>query len=196
MTVLTSRNGHPVSGTTAQRTAITSWEPGETYYDTTLNELLTYGSAAVNGSTWQRSDGSQPDNTAFGQKGFIWYRVTYDWAVDGGAISTITPAKTVTLPVNTIIYGGLLEVITAATVSGSVPTIAVQAQAANDLVSAANYNGAPWSTTGIKAIVPVMTAATAVQVTSTAKAVKVVIGTAATLTALKFNVHLACMIGG
>ncbi len=53
MTVLTNSNGHPTSGTTAQRTALTNWEPGETFLDTDLGQMLVY-----NGSSWVMTGGS------------------------------------------------------------------------------------------------------------------------------------------
>lgn len=193
MTVLTDQLGNDISGTTARRTAMAGrFEPGSLYYDTDLGVQLVW-----TGTAWQLADGS----TALGDSGYglhrlTWYKAQYDWAVDGGAIGTITPAKTVTLPVGFIIYGGLLEVLTAANASSAVPTIGVSSQGAGDLVAAAAYSGAPWSTTGIKALIPVMTAASAVQIATTAKQVKVVIAVSANLTALKFNVHIAGFLGG
>lgn len=195
MTVNTvDRYGMPMGGTTAQRASIPSGAlyDGYQYFDTDLQKMLVY--SATN-SSWQTMGGDTATaDSAYGIHAMKWAKVVYDFAVDGGAVSTITPASTVTLPVGAIIYGGLLEVLTAATSGGSA-TVAVQAQAANDIINAAAYGGAPWSTTGIKAIIPVMTAATAVQIATTAKQIKVVVGTAA-LTALKFNLHLAYFLGG
>lgn len=51
-------------------------------------------------------------------------RAKYDFAVDGGAISTITPATNVTIPDNAIIIGGTINSTTACT-SGGAATIAV-----------------------------------------------------------------------
>jgi hypothetical protein len=46
-------------------------------------------------------------------------RAIYDFAVDGGAISTIIPKKTVTLPKNAVIVGGTINSTTAVTSAGS-----------------------------------------------------------------------------
>jgi hypothetical protein len=51
------------------------------------------------------------------------YRALYDFAVDGGAISTITPSISDTIPANAIVYGGLLNSVTAPV--GASATIAV-----------------------------------------------------------------------
>lgn len=54
MTTLSNSNGHPTSGTTTERTsARNAWEPWETFYDTTLGQLLVY-----TGSAWIPCDGS------------------------------------------------------------------------------------------------------------------------------------------
>lgn len=53
MTVLVNSNGHPTSGTTTTRTGITSWEAWESYYDTTLGQMLVY-----TGSAWIPADGT------------------------------------------------------------------------------------------------------------------------------------------
>ena len=48
----------------------------------------------------------------------------YDFAVDGGAVSTITPASTATLPDNAIMIGGVVNSTTAVTSGGSA-TVAI-----------------------------------------------------------------------
>lgn len=54
MTVLVNRNGHPTSGTTTERTSSRyAWEAWETFYDTTLGQLMVY-----NGSAWLPADGT------------------------------------------------------------------------------------------------------------------------------------------
>jgi len=51
-------------------------------------------------------------------------RAIYDFSVDGGAVSTITPKQTVALPNNAVIVGGTVNSTTACT-SGGAATIAV-----------------------------------------------------------------------
>ena len=57
------------------------------------------------------------------------------------------------LPANAIIVGGVLDVVKAFT-GETGATLAVSIVGANDIVAAAGVDGAPWSTTGRKAIVP------------------------------------------
>lgn len=118
-------------------------------------------------------------------------KMTYDFAVDGGAVGTITPAVTCVIPSGAIVLQAIVDVITAVT-TGSTTTVAVQLQSANDIVNAATVAGAPWSTTGLKAGIPVHTAATAIKLTADRTA-KVVIGTA-DATAGKFTVYFLYVV--
>lgn len=117
----------------------------------------------------------------------------YDFAVDGGAVSTITlrgpsgSSLANEIPSGAVIEGGYVEVDTALTSGGSA-TVAVTVEAANDIVNAAAYSGAPWSSTGRKSVIPAFTGATTVKTTAV-RSVAIVVGTAA-LTAGKFRVVL------
>jgi hypothetical protein len=65
-------------------------------------------------------------------------RFKYDFAVDGGAIATITPAQTDLIKANCIIMGGVIDVITTVTSLGSA-TIAIgtsAGSASNSLLTA------------------------------------------------------------
>jgi hypothetical protein len=119
--------------------------------------------------------------------GIKWSRGRYDFAVDGGAVGTITITAQ-KIPANAFVLGGLVEVDVVPTSGGSA-TIAVQVEAANDTVNAAAISGAPWSTTGRKSVIPVFTGATTLKTTA-ARDISIVIGTAA-LTAGVFDVFLA-----
>jgi hypothetical protein len=112
-------------------------------------------------------------------------RGRYDFAVDGGAASTIviTAEK---VPAAAVVLGGFMEVETAVTGAGA--SVAVQLEAANDIVTAAAISGAPWSTTGRKSVIPVFTGATTVKTTA-ARDISIVIS-AADLTAGVFDVVL------
>ena len=114
-------------------------------------------------------------------------RGIYDFAVDGGAVSTIALMGGTLIPSGATILGGWLEISTALTSSGSA-TAAIQVEAANDIINAAAYSGAPWSTLGRKSVIPVFTGATLVRTTAV-RDISLVIGTAA-LTAGKFSVVL------
>ena len=91
------------------------------------------------------------------------------------------------LPAKAIVYGGLVRVLTAAVGVGA--SIAVQLQSANDLITAAAISGAPWSTTGLKAIIPVESDYTKAIITTAARTPALVI-TAGDITALKLELWL------
>lgn len=99
-----------------------------------------------------------------GTGGIKTYRGRFDFAIEGGAISSIVLRADSPLPANSVILGGYIDVLTALT-SGGAATVALAAEAANDLQTAITVAGAPWSTTGRKAIVPVFTAASTVKTT-------------------------------
>lgn len=126
-----------------------------------------------------------------GTRGLKEARGEYDFAVDGGAVGTITLRSAPSdsngneIPSGSIITGGYIEVDTAVT-SGGAATIAVASEAAGDLQTAAAISGPPWSTTGRKAITPVFTAATGVKTTAR-RNLAITVATAA-LTAGKFRV--------
>lgn len=116
----------------------------------------------------------------------------YDFAVDGGAVGTITlrcnggSSLGGVIPAGSVITGGYIEVDTAVT-SGGAATLGVNSEAAGDLLAAGTLvSGAPWSSTGRKAIIPVFTAASTVKTTVT-RSLTVTVAVAA-LTAGKFRV--------
>lgn len=114
-------------------------------------------------------------------------RGEYDFAVDGGAVSTITLRGDNGIPAGSYILGGFIEVDTAVT-SGGAATVAVTVESAGDVLAAAAVSGAPWSTTGRKSVIPVFTGATTLK-TTVARSVTITVATAA-LTAGKFRVVL------
>ncbi len=119
------------------------------------------------------------------------YSGEYDFAVDGGAIGTITlratPGSQGPLPIGAIVEGGFIEVDTGFT-TGTAATMALQVESAGDLQAATVVSGAPYSTTGRKAIVPVFTAATTIKTTAQRSPVAVI--ATGTVTAGKLRVVL------
>lgn len=116
----------------------------------------------------------------------------YDFAVDGGAISTITlrggGAIGSLVPAGSVVTGGFIDVETALT--GATATIAVNLEGAGDIVAATAV--ASW-TTGRKNILPAdttgsLSAGTHVK-TTVPRSIAITIATAA-LTAGKFKVVL------
>lgn len=156
------------------------------YISSTKGKVMLFGAGRnLVGSNYDPSSSG-----LFGTSAMLVAKMTYDFAVDGGAVGTITPATTCVIPSGAIVYQAITNVITACT-TGSTTTVAVQLQSANDIHTAASVAGAPWSTTGLKAATPVGTAATALLLTADRTA-KVVIGTA-DLTAGKFTTYFLYM---
>jgi hypothetical protein len=89
----------------------------------------------------------------------------YDFAVDAGAIGTIVlRSKDGPIPAGSYILSGVLDVLTLFT-TGTAAVAGLQVEAANDIVNSTIVSGAPYSTTGLKSIIPVGTGATAVKTT-------------------------------
>jgi hypothetical protein len=108
----------------------------------------------------------------------------YDFAVDGGAQSTIVlRSNDGPLPVGSVIVSGYLDVQTAC-LSGS-GTMALNSEGAGDILAAVGQAGL---TLGRKSVIPVATGATAVKLTA-ARSPAVTIATAA-FTAGKFTLVL------
>lgn len=119
----------------------------------------------------------------------LWARGHYDFAVQGGAIGSISLLGAAGLiPAKSMIIGGFMRVTTPLTSAGAA-TAAVSVEGAGDMVAAAAVSGAPWSSTGTKAIIPVYTAATMV-LTTVARDIALVVAAFA-LTAGVCDVYLA-----
>jgi hypothetical protein len=73
----------------------------------------------------------------------------YDFAVNGGAAGSIVIGN---LPIGTVILGGYMLVGTALLGVGA--SVGITVEGAGDVVAVAAISGAPWSTTGKKAIIP------------------------------------------
>jgi hypothetical protein len=114
-------------------------------------------------------------------------RVRYDFAVEGGGVGTIGLAGATVVPSGAVVLGGFVDVVTPPT-SGGAGTLALQVEAAGDLVAAAAVSGAPWSTTGRKSVLPVFTGASSLKTTA-ARDISAVIAAAA-LTAGVVDVYL------
>src|SRR5215510_1137216 len=90
-------------------------------------------------------------------------KATYDFTVDGGAISTITPRSSLIIPANAIIFGGLIDVPVAAVGPGA--SIAIGLGSGAQVAALKGATGVATYTLGaVIALVPVWTAASAVKV--------------------------------
>lgn len=112
----------------------------------------------------------------------------FDFALHGGAISTIT-VENDSIPDDAIIMDGFIEVKTAV-LSGGSATIALHINASEDILAA--LGKASFTAGAILDVVPVGTAATMIK-TAAAKNLSVVVAAAA-LTAAKFWVCLRYIV--
>lgn len=145
---------------------------------------------------------STADERAFGSRGniqsflavlqtrFDVAKATFDVAVDGGAISTITPKLNSKIPDNAIILGGIIDNLTAFVGTNATIAVGTSAGSAADSLKAAT---AITSYTGLLAIVPVFTAATMIKMTAEG-VITVTVATTA-LTAGKFDIYLLYLKG-
>ncbi len=114
-------------------------------------------------------------------------KASYSFASDGGAVSSINMIAGSFVPSGFVVLGGFIDVVTVPT-SGGAATVALALEGAGDVLAATLISGAPWSTTGRKAIIPVFTAPSSVKTTAARNLAAVV--AAATLTAGVFDVYL------
>lgn len=123
-----------------------------------------------------------------GQKGLA--TGLYDFAADGGAVSSIDLkdpndlTKAVTIPDNAIITSVFIDILTACASSGGTGTIAIDSEGAGDLLAAVDAD----TLNGIVAGIPVGTAATSVKMTAE-RTLQITIATE-DLTAGKVAVHV------
>lgn len=179
-------SGAPTNGTSGTGAGFAGI--GSTYTDTvTGNCYINTGTKAS--PTWLVYN---PGNTYISGTGQVSLaKATYDFSVDGGAISTITFATNATIPSGAIILGGIIDVLTPGTTSAS-GTMALGTSAGSSTTSLKAALAAA-SYTGLVAVVPVFTAATMVKLTAAGQ----ITGTIATgaLTAGKWNVIVAYVLG-
>lgn len=179
--------GAPVNGTSG--TGVGMLGPGSVYTDTgTGFSYVNVGT--ISSPIWLMTDGPVQGSGGLAVIGNA--KMTYDFAVDGGAISVITPANSPTLPINAIILGGTIDITTTLTSGGSA-TIALGLGAGAQVAALkAALAVASW-TAGQLALIPIFTAATYVKAAA-ATALTLSIATAA-LTAGKFDVNLVYLQG-
>lgn len=179
--------GVPVNGTAG--TGIGMLGPGSVYTDTATG-LSYVNIGTITSPIWAATDGPVQGNGGLGVIGNA--KMTYDFAVDGGAIGLITPANSPTLPINAIILGGTLDITTTLTSGGSATIALGLGSGAQAAALKAALAVASW-TAGQLALIPVFTAATYVKAAA-ATALTLSIATAA-LTAGKFDVNLIYLQG-
>ena len=120
-------------------------------------------------------DTDRRDGTAHVKK----LRVTYDFAVLGGAISPITLGGFADkIPDNATVLGGIIDVLTTLTTAGAdAGTIAISVESADDVVAAIAVSAGsnPWDA-GLQSVVPVRTKATSFKTTAERSIVATIAG--------------------
>jgi hypothetical protein len=180
-------SGVPTSGTTG--TFAGKAAPGAEITDTATGNV--YRNVGTQASPiWLITNSPVIANGGLGLLGNA--KMTYDFAVDGGAIGLITPANSPTIPIKAIILGGTVDVTTTLT-SGGAATIALglgsgaQVAALKAATAVASYAA------GQVALTPVFTAATYVKAAAAAR-LTLSVATAA-LTAGRMDVNLVYLVG-
>lgn len=159
--------------------------PGSTYVNLTTGELYrNIGTKAA--PVWLLEGAAVSGIGGLGSTGNA--KMTYSFATDGGAVSTIVPTNSPTIPNGAIILGGTIDITTQLT-SGGAATIALGTSAGSSSSSLKAATAVASWTVGQLALTPVFTAATYVKLTAAGRP-NVTIATAA-LTAGVFNVNLS-----
>jgi hypothetical protein len=109
----------------------------------------------------------------------------YDFDVHGGAEGDIVIGS---IPSGSTILGGYMT--TDAQVTGVGASVAVTVEGAGDIVASAAISGAPWSTTGKKAIIPKRNTPETTSVTTTQARNILAVISGADVTAGKFTLRL------
>lgn len=117
-----------------------------------------------------------------------WMVAEYDFARHGGAQASHIIGS---VPAGTQVIGGYMNVETAPVGAGA--SIGITLEAAGDIVAVAAIVGAPWSTTGRKAIIPKRNTPETTSVVTTVARNLLFVVSGADLTAGKVQVYLEVM---
>lgn len=110
---------------------------------------------------------------------------SYSFAANGGAEGSIAIGS---IPAGSSIVGGYMSVATSPVGAGA--SVGITVEAAGDVVAVAAISGAPWSTTGKKAIIPKRNTPETSSVTTTVARDILVVISGAPLTAGAFTLYL------
>lgn len=182
-----TNSGVPVNGTSG--TFVRYAAPGSLLVDT-LTGTWYSNIGTLASPIWSNVTGAVTANGGLGATGNA--KMTYDFAVDGGAISTITPTNSPTLPVGAIILGGTIDITTQLT-SGGAATIALGLGSGAQVASLKAATAVASYTVGQLAMIPVFTAATYVKVAAATRLTLTVAAFA--LTAGKLDVNVVYVQG-
>jgi hypothetical protein len=171
--------------------------PGSTYVDTATG--ITYTNVGtILAPVWSSDNAPVQSGTAGGALGGGLgvvgnAKMTYVFGVDGGAISTITPTNSPTVPVGAIVLGGVIDITTTLT-SGGAATIALGfGSGAQVAALKAATAVASWTAGTTLVIIPIFTSATYFKLTAAARMTLTV--AAAALTAGVMDVNIVYVQG-
>ncbi len=182
--------GTPVNGTSG--TGAGRCGTGTPLFDVT-NGILYMNTGTKASPVWQQF--FSPIAATDGLMGFGVARATFDPSGVSGHRSAAAHTLGVTIPDKAIVCGGVVQVNTVFDSAASTATVAISIQTANDLITAAAVSGAPWSTAGLKAIVPKINTPESTGIALTAaRLVTATVGVQA-LTVGKATINLVYMMG-
>lgn len=139
-------NGTQVTASAAEINALTS--QGAATTDIAKLVALTATAAEIN-----KLDVSA--NEAGGLDVLKVAKFRFDPSLTAGMRTIAAHGLGVTIPISAVVVGGFVDVNTAFTsAGGNAGTVAISVESANDIISAAAVSGAPYSTIGLKAIIP------------------------------------------
>jgi hypothetical protein len=182
-----TQSGAPTNG--AAGSFFNSAAPGSILIDT-VTGIWYVNLGTLASPVWVSPNAPVAGNGGLGVLGNA--KMTYDFAVDGGAVSVITPTNSPTLPLGAIILGGTIDITTTLT-SGGAATIALGLGSGAQVASLKAATAVATWTAGQLAMIPIFTAATYVKVAA-ATALTLSIAAAA-LTAGKFDVNVVYVQG-
>jgi len=122
-------------------------------------------------------------------------RAQFNPSLTSGERTVAAHTLGVTIPDKAIVCGGVVQVNTAFDSADDTSTVALSIQSANDLVTAAAVSGAPYSTTGLKAITPKINTPESTGIALTADRLITATVAVQALTAGKLTVNLVYLMG-
>lgn len=179
----------PVDG--ASGTGAGKANPGSWYFRTNGDAFVNVGTRAV--PVWTSGSGPAAAN---GLSGLGIARAQFNPTLTTGMRTIAAHGLGVTIPALAVVVGGFMQVNTLFTSAGAnAGTIAISVESAGDIQAAAACSGAPWSSTGLKAIVPKANTpeSTGIAVSVAREITATVVGQA--LTAGKVTIELHYVMG-
>jgi len=181
--------GAPVNGSTGTGAGFAGI--GSSYTNTLTGDFyINVGTKAI--PLWQLSGGPALTGVNSGLASVGLAKMTYSFAVDGGAIGLIVPVNSPTLPNKAIIMGGVIDISTTVTGAGASISLGTSAGSSNVALLAATAI-ASWGAGAVLAMIPIFTAATYLKLTAAGKLTLTV--SAGALTAGIFDVQVVYVIG-